>query len=294
MQVAWQSPHLLASVIIPTRDQARYLRPCLNSILRETSFPDYEIILVDSGSREEATRLLYEELCGEPRVRRIEFGGEFNFSAALNLGAREARGDVLVFLNNDTEVLDPGWLSELVRWACRPEIGVAGAQLRYPDGDIQHAGIILGMEGHASHVFAGRLPVATGPFGSAQWYRNYSAVTGACMAVRRAVFEQTGGFDERFELVFSDVEFCLRVIQAGFRVVYSPFACLIHYEGRTRARHIPPADIRLGRRLFGQIVKEGDPFYNANLSLSIRIPALRRPWEEQPLTRLEKIVSYYS
>jgi GT2 family glycosyltransferase len=291
-RVSWPVPEMRVSIIIPTRDNASYLRRCLQSIRAGAPALSYDVALVDSGSQEQATRSLYSELAQNERVQIVDFTGPFNYSAAINLGARRASGEILVFLNNDTEALDSEWLAELARWASRPEIGVVGARLAYPDGTIQHAGIVLGMEGHASHVFGGARPGDFGPFGSPDWYRDYSAVTGACMAMRRAVFEEVGGFDERFELVFSDVDFCLRVIQAGYRVVYTPFAHLMHYEGRTRAHHIPAGDIRLGAALFEQIVKQGDPFYNPNLSYSVRIPVLRRLYEEAPSSRLDKIAMY--
>jgi GT2 family glycosyltransferase len=172
-------------------------------------------------------------------------------------------------------------------------VGAVGAKLLYPDGRIQHAGIIIGMEGHASHVFAGVKEGYTGPFGSVNWYRDYSAVTGACLAVRREVFESVGGFDEGYELAFSDVDICQRILQKGYRVAYTPFARLLHHEGVTRNRYIPAQDIRRGAEHFKQVVKQGDPYYNPNLSYAIRIPTFRRPREEQPIVRLEKIAQFY-
>jgi GT2 family glycosyltransferase len=262
--------------------------------LEKTRYSAYEVVLVDNGSQEEATHSLYKELLQDPRVRVCEYAGHFNFSAAVNLGARQSRGEVMIFLNNDTQVIDTEWLDEMVRWACRDKVGGVGAMMLYPNGTIQHAGIVLGLEGHASHIFGGLPPGHFGPFGSPEWYRNYSAVTGACLAVRRAIFDELGGFDETFELVFSDVDFCLRAIQAGYRNVYTPYARLFHYEGRTRSKYIPAGDIQVGAGRFEQIVKQGDPFYNPNLSYSIRRPVLKRTWEETPIERLGKIVRYYS
>jgi hypothetical protein len=174
----------------------------------------------------------------------------------------------------------------------RCEVGVVGGQLLHPRGAIQHAGIILGLEGHASHVFAGESEVCSGPFGSPRWYRNYSAVTGACLATRKEVFARAAGFDEAYKLVFSDVEYCQRVIQQGYRVVYTPFARLIHHEGRTRRRYIPVADIQRGAEHFYQVVKQGDPYYNPNLSYAVRKPTLKRKSEEAPVERLNKIVKF--
>jgi O-antigen biosynthesis protein len=148
------------------------------------------------------------------------------------------------------------------------------------------------MEGHASHVFYGQSEGASGPFGSVEWYRNLSAVTGACMMLRREVFERLGGFDERYTLAFSDIELCLRSLEAGLRVMYTPFARLIHHEGRTRARHIPPADIHRAYEQFRGRISCGDPYYNPGLSYAVSTPTLRRTGEPDPLRRLEKIVSY--
>ena len=288
----WSFPELLISIIIPTRDQVAYLKRCIESLLSLTHYRNFEIILVENNSREGQTLAYYDQLRALPQVRIIEDHRAFNFSAANNLGARQANGDWLLFLNNDIEVIEPDWLDEIARWVSRPEVGVIGARLLYPGGSIQHAGIVIGMEGHASHVFGGNHEKCTGPFGSPDWYRNYSAVTGACLATRREVFEGVGGFDEGYELAFSDVEFCQRVLKQGYRVVYTPFARLVHHEGRTRGRHIPATDIQRGAEDFHQVVKQGDPYYNPNLSTAVRIPTLKRKNEETPIDRLKKIVEY--
>jgi hypothetical protein len=146
------------------------------------------------------------------------------------------------------------------------------------------------MEGHASHVFMGKPEGHTGLFGSVDWYRDVSAVTGACLMMRRQVFEQIGGFDEAYILVFNDIEICLRVLAHGYRVVYNPYARLIHYEGKSRGRYIPPEDIRLGYEHLKETVARGDPYYNANLSYAVRWPTLRRIWDEDRLQRLEMIL----
>jgi GT2 family glycosyltransferase len=148
------------------------------------------------------------------------------------------------------------------------------------------------MEGHASHIFMGLPENYSGIFGSINWYRNYLAVTGACMMMRREVFLKTGGFDETYQLVFNDVEMCVRTIQHGFRVMYNPFATLIHHEGKSRKKYIPKEDILTGFNHLRDFVETGDPYYNTNLSYSIRIPTLALPWEETPIQRLTKIVEY--
>ena len=292
-QATWSFDEKLVSIIIPTRDKAAVLKRCLDSIFNQTRYRRFEIILVENNSQQAETLAYYQQLKSIPEVRLLEFPGTFNYSAANNLGARQALGEWLLFLNNDIEIIDPGWLEELCRWVSRPEVGAVGAKLLYPDGRIQHAGIIVGMEGHASHVFAGVKEGYSGLFGSVNWYRDNSAVTGACLAVRREVFEGVSGFDEGYVLAFSDVDICQRILQQGYRVVYTPFARLVHHEGMTRKRYIPAQDIRRGAEHLERVVKQGDPYYNPNLSYAVRIPTLKRPREEEPIVRLEKIVRFY-
>ena len=292
VQVTWPVENQKVSIIIPTKDHVDYLRKCITSIQALTKYDNYEIVLIDSGSREKETNRYYAEIQHSSDIHIVSYAQDFNFSAALNLGAQNAQGEILIFLNNDTEVIESGWLDELIRWVARQEVGIVGAKLLYQDGVIQHAGIVVGMEGHGSHVFSRVREGYSGPFGSVDWYRNYSAVTAACIAMRREVFNKIGGFDENYELVFSDIDICLRVIRAGYRVVYTPFARLIHHEGMTRFRHIPTHDIKLGYAHFEDTIRHGDPFYNPNLSYSVRIPTLRRPNEIIPLVRLQEIVKY--
>jgi len=296
MKVSWPVDESLVSIIIPTKDHVELLQTCVSSIKKLTAFKNYEIILVDSGSEERDTHRYYAQIEHDPSISIViyEPGDAFNFNIALNTGASHAQGEILLFLNNDTEVIHHDWLEEIVRWANRAEIGVVGAKLIYPDGTIQHAGIVVGLEGHASHVFSGMREGSSGPFGSVEWYRNYSAVTGACMALRRDVFDQIGGFSEEYSLVFSDVEICLRVMEAGYRNVYTPYAKLIHHEGKSRARFMPYEDLQLGYSHFKDLVENGDPYYNPNLSYAVRKPTLKRVDEEAPITRLQNILKYYS
>ena len=292
IHATWSFQKRPVSIIILTRDRVEYLKRCIRSLLELTRYPDFEILLVENNSQEPETLAYYETLRRSPQVRILEWQGEFNYSAANNYGARQARGELLLFLNNDVEVIDSGWLEEMARWVSRPEIGVVGAKLIYPSGAIQHAGIILGMEGHGSHIFGGVREALTGPYGSVEWYRDYLAVTGACMMMNKKVFHDVGGFDESYLLVFSDIEICLRAIQLGYRVVYDPFARLIHYEGQTRSTYIPASDIQRGYEHFADIISRGDPYYNPNLSLATRVPTLKRRSEPLPIQRLKDIVKY--
>ncbi len=291
-QLTWRVVEKEVAIIIPTRDRPEYLRRCLKSLLNTTNYSKYTITLVDSGSRDPETLSYYKEIENNSQIKIIEVPGEFNFSAALNCGAKHTHEEIIIFLNNDIEVIEPSWLEEMVRWSSIPEIGIVGSKLLYPDGKIQHAGIIMGMEGHASHIFGGAEDGAIGAFGSVNWYRNYSAVTAACMAMRREVYQKIGGFNEDYKLVFNDVELCLRTTEAGYRVVYTPFAQMIHHEGGTRGHYIPSEDIRLGFVHMKDIVAQGDPCYNPNLSLAVRIPTLKRPFEESSTERLRMISKY--
>jgi GT2 family glycosyltransferase len=291
-QFTWSFGHPLISIIILTRDQAALLEQCIESILQITTYNHFEIILVENNSRENETFSYYQRLKDKTQVRLLVHNQEFNYSAFNNWGASHARGDLLLFINNDIECVDPEWLEEMARWASRPDIGIVGAKLLYPNRTIQHAGLVIGLEGHANHVFSGCREGYTGLFGSPEWYRDYSAVTGACMMLRKEVFEQMGGFDEAYTLAFNDVELCVRAIQAGYRVVYTPFARAIHHEGATRSTYKPPSDIKLASHHLRQLIEHGDPYFNPNLSLTRRTPTFHRRNEPPPLQKLDWITKY--
>jgi GT2 family glycosyltransferase len=289
LKVEWPSSGKKVSIIIPTKDKFEYLKKSVESILNNTTYTNFEVILIDNGSSDQNVLDYYQNLSSDKRLKIVENPGDFNFSAANNLGGKHATGEYFLFLNNDIEVLEPDWLEEMVRWADREEIGVVGGKLLYPDGTIQHAGVVIGMEGHASHVFWGAQEKQSGPFGSVDWYRNFMAVTGACMMIRRKVFEEVGGFDERYLLVFSDIEICMRVVERGYRVIYNPFVRLRHYEGKSRGNHMPSQDIQLGFDHFIELVEKGDPYYNPNLSYSSRMPMIADLNEEGRIERLQRL-----
>jgi GT2 family glycosyltransferase len=291
LRALWPPASKKVSIIIPTRDKVDYLKRTIDSLLRHTDYPAFEIILVDNDSSQPETLKYYEKLRLDSRVTILDYREKFNFSRANNIGARHAAGEILLFLNNDMEILHADWLEEMVRWAERPEIGVVGAKLLYPDNTIQHAGVIVGMEGHASHVFYGAREKEGGVFGSVDWYRNFTAITGACMMLRREVFESIGGFDEKYILAFSDIELCIRAIDHGYRVMYTPYARLHHYEGRSRGDHIPSNDIRVGIEDFKPLVERGDPYFNPNLSYLERMPTVAPLDEEDRLFRLLRVAA---
>ena len=293
VRVIWPVSYERVSIIIPTRDKPDLLRACITTIREKTTYPNYEIILVDTGSTQEETHTYYQELEADKRIRIIDCPGAFNFSASNNLGARYASGSLLLFLNNDTEVLEVDWLDELVGWAERPAVGVVGCKLIRPDKTIQHAGLIMGVEGHGSHIFDGLLEDHYGPFGSSEWYRNYQAVTGACMMMRRDVFEAVGGFDDVYQVGFSDIAICLSARQQGYRVVYTPFARLLHHEGGTRGFDVPPADVLRAYFHMLPLVQDGDSFFSPNLSYAHRQPTIVRPEETARKDRLRSILELF-
>jgi GT2 family glycosyltransferase len=289
LRARWQVAGRKVSIIIPSKERVALLSRCLSSITQITLYPNYEFVIVDNGSVEPETLQYYDSLRRDPRVNIVPYNEKFNYSRANNIGARHATGDIFLFLNNDTEVLEADWLEEMVRWAERPDVGVVGAKLLYPDLTIQHAGVVIGMEGHASHVFWGAPEKYGGPFGSVDWYRNYTATTGACMMMRREVFETLGGFDEAYILAFSDIEICIRADERGLQTVYTPYARLKHYEGKTRGSFIPPEDIEVGLVHFMEPVAAGDRYFNPNLSYSHRLPTIAMPGEEGRVARLKRI-----
>ncbi len=294
IRLNWIPKQKWVSIIIPNKDQPAILRQALESISDHTWYPAYEVIVVDNASTDPQTQLLYEQFAAESWFRVVQGPCNFNYSAFNNLGAKQAKGDLLLFLNNDIEIPQPGWLTELAMWVQRPEVGVVGAQLVYPDGRLQHAGVMLGLVGSAGHVWIGEAPRVQTPFGSPQWYRDVLAVTGACLMTRRDVFDAIGGFDETYRLTFSDVTFCLNVIEKGWRVVYNPAACLVHHEGGTRGRQIPIPDLQ---RMYWELrprVEKGDPWYNPYLSHLVGTPTLRRRFEESPQKRMDRIQSQLS
>ncbi len=296
---AWPRPrfHLpdpapLVSLIVPTRDRADLLAACAAGVLERTAYPALELLIVDNGSTEPDALDLLARLGEDPRVRVLRRAGPFNFAALNNAAATEARGEVLLLLNNDTEVLDPGWLREMVSHAVRPGVGAVGARLLYPDGTLQHGGLLLGPGGAATHVGRGAPRDAPGYLGQLACVRDLSAVTAACLAVRRDVWTTVGGMDERLAVTWNDVDFCLRVRTAGLRVVWTPHAVLLHREGVTRgleaADEARQARFReeqaLVRATWGDAA-EHDPFLNPNLvateagPLALTRPRRRRPWE---------------
>ncbi|RKX31971.1 MAG: glycosyltransferase family 2 protein [Verrucomicrobia bacterium] len=263
----------LVSLIIPTRDAGLLLEQCLESIRGKTTYPRYEIVLVDHESKEKHARKVLAEAASAGH-RIVPATGPFNFSALVNRGVAHARGDYVCLLNNDLSVITPDWLEEMVSHALRPGIGAVGAMHYYPDDTIQHSGVVLGVGGVASHAHKDFARGSEGMLNRARLVQNYSAVTGATLLVRRDLYLDAGGFDQdALAVAFGDVDFCLRLRQRGYRTVWTPFAEFTHHESATRGD-----DLRPGRRdAFAREVTEmehrwghllyRDPAYNTNLTL---------------------------
>jgi GT2 family glycosyltransferase len=256
----------LVSIIIPTKDQVRLLQQCVTSIEGKTSYHPYEIVVIDNNSIDPETVHYLDALSDKHRVLR--YPRPFNFSAINNFGADKAKGEHLLFLNDDTQVIDGEWLAALVEQAQRPEVGAVGAKLLYPDNSIQHAGVTLGICGGAGHAFRKLPNNRTAYFGLADLTRNCSAVTAACMIIPRKVFEEVGGFDEELKVVYNDVDLCLRIRKQGYLIVYTPFAVLYHFESATRGRLRPTREEELFCRRWSETIRLGDPYYNPSLTLA--------------------------
>jgi GT2 family glycosyltransferase len=257
------------SIIVPFKDKPELLEQLWRTFRAHTRWEDWQLILVSNNSVDPRTHSVLAEL-NDPRILKLTWNHPFNYSAINNFAARSAQGELLLFLNNDIELVENGWLEELMAQAQRPEVGVVGPLLLFPNGSIQHAGVILGPGGFATHAFwKGRPDEEWTPFGRPDCTRDYLAVTGACMMMRREVFEQVGGFDERIVVSGSDVELALRIIGQGLRCVYTPHARLVHHESATRkGGSIPERDAWLSYAAFRPWTHRGDPFYNPNLTLS--------------------------
>ncbi|SIR93662.1 Glycosyltransferase, GT2 family [Aquipseudomonas alcaligenes] len=268
------TPAPLASIVVTSRNAATLLNRCITSILRRTRYPDYEVVLIDNDSNDPAALDYLASLAEEPRVHVLRHPGPFNYSALNNFGVSHARGQVICLLNNDTEVLDPDWLDELVSHAIRPGIGAVGAKLLYPNGSLQHAGIVLGIGGWAGHAHKGQPGQTLGRWGRAALTSNFSAVTGACLAMRKALYQELGGLNENeLAVACSDVDLCLRAARQGQRSLWTPHARLYHHESATRGYDTTPEkSARLASevaymRNHWDLWLANDPYYNPNLSL---------------------------
>jgi GT2 family glycosyltransferase len=264
-----------ATLIIPTRDAAADVDTCLRSIFTRSTYRDFDVLLVDNGSTDpEALALFKRWSRDEPRVRVIRDDSPFNFSRLNNAAAKVTGADFLIFLNNDTEVIAPDWMECLLEQAQRPSIGAVGALLLYPDDTVQHAGVVIGLGGAADHSHKHFRSGDPGYFGALAGTTNYSAVTAACLAIRRELFEAIGGFDEQLAVAYNDVDLCLRLLASGKRNVFVPGARLYHFESKSRGADVDGSRAKRFREEMQLLQKRwrigivDDPYYNPNLTLA--------------------------
>ena len=267
------TPAPLVSLIIPTRNGLEHLRRCVDSIQQKTDYPNYEILIVDNQSDDPATLAWLEEADARG-VRVLPYPHPFNYSAINNTAVQAARGEFVTLLNNDLEVITPGWLTEMVSQAAREGVGCVGAMLYFPNDMIQHAGVILGVGGVAGHAFRDFPRGTEGVFNRARLVQSFSAVTAACLTVRKSIYTLVGGMDEvDLAVAFNDIDFCLRVRQSGFRNIWTPYAELYHHESASRGaddtpekRHRFDREVEVMLRRWGDTLTN-DPAYNPNLTL---------------------------
>ncbi len=270
-------PEPLVSLLIPTRNRRELIETAVSSIIQKTEYRNFEILILDNGSTEQDVLDYFEQIQkSESRVRVVPYHHPFNYSAINNYGVTQARGEVLGLINNDIEIISPGWLSEMVSHALRPEIGCVGAKLYYANGTIQHGGVIVGLGGLAAHSHSHFKRKDSGYFHRLNCVQNLSAVTAACLVIRKSVFEQVGGFDEKnLTIAFNDVDLCLKVRDGGYRNLWTPYAELYHYESLSRGYEDTPekikrfqSEIRHMKNKWGKGENLPiDPYYNPNLTL---------------------------
>lgn len=275
ISVVWpiRTPEPLVSIIIPTRDSVRLLRECVESVVKDTTYENWEIIIADNDSKDPETFAYFESLGLDKRISIVRCSGEFNYSRINNQAVLRSKGDILVLLNNDTQVIAPDWLSSLVRHAMRPEVGAVGAKLIYTSGQVQHAGVVLGLGGLAGHAHRFLDRDEPGYCARAIVAQNMSAVTGACLAMRRSTYLEAGGLDEaNLAVAYNDVDLCLRIGELGYLIVFEPAALLYHHESVSRGADDSPEKMKrlrletlyMKKRWSSKI--KNDPCYNPNLS----------------------------
>ena len=264
------------SIVIPNRDHAEDLRRCITSIVEKSTWENYEILVAENNSVTKEIFSYYEELKNNPRIRVLTCEGEFNYSRINNFAVKEAEGEYILLLNNDTQVITVNWMEELLMYAQRPDVGAVGGKLYYADKTIQHAGVVIGLGAHrtAGHVHYGQKRENLGYMGRLCYAQDMTAVTGACLLVKKAAYEQVGGLDESFAVSLNDVDFCLKLRKAGYLNVFTPFAELYHFESASRglddqgekAQRYNEESARFREKWKAEL-EAGDPYFNPNFSL---------------------------
>lgn len=263
------------SILIPNKDHTEDLDKCITSIMEKSTWKNIQIVVIENNSEKAETFQYYEKLERHyPQVKVVKWDGPFNYSAINNYGARYADGDYFLLLNNDTEVITPEWLESMIGYCQREDVGIVGAKLLYPDNTVQHAGVVVGIAGFAGHILTGYDRNAVGYLWRLITTQDESAVTGACLMVKRSVFEELHGLDESFVVALNDIDFCLRARALGKKVIFTPDACLYHYESKSRGfENTPEKKARFDKEVahfrdrHRKFLKAGDPYYNPNLSI---------------------------
>ena len=271
----------MVSILIPNKDQLQTLKKCLKSIWEKTEYENYEILIIENNSTEKETFDYYKKVDGRHHVRVLYWDKEFNYSAINNFGAEHAKGEYLLLLNNDTEVITKGWMKELLSNCQRPEVGMVGAKLYFPDNTIQSAGTIIGMGGMADHAFVNMDRKKSGYMHRASIQVDMSGVTAACAMVKRSVYEEVHGLEEKLTVAFNDVDLGLKIVTAGYLIVFDPYAELYHYESKSRGindekkeRHA--REVKYTQEKWADFLAAGDPCYNQNLTLAKHNFSLRK------------------
>lgn len=264
----------LVSILIPNKDHVADLKKCMDSIEEKSTYRNFEFIIVENNSTEEETFAYYKEIEKRDNVRVLYYKEDFNYSRINNFGAKEANGEYVLLLNNDTEMIEPDSIKEMLDVCMRLDVGIVGAKLIFEDNTIQHAGVIIGFGGVAGHAFIGQDRDDNGYFSRIISVQDLSAVTAACLMVRRSVFDEVEGLNEEFKVAFNDIDFCLKVRKAGYLVVYNPYAQFYHYESKSRGQEDSAdkvarfqQEIGLFGERWGELLEHGDPYYNPNLTL---------------------------
>lgn len=264
----------LVSIIIPNKDHMEDLKKCMDSIEEKSTYHNYEFIVVENNSTEQETFDFYKEIEKQENVTVLYYDGEFNFSRINNYGAKNANGEYLLLLNNDTEIINPDCLKEMLGYCMRDDVGIVGARLYYDDDTIQHAGVILGFGGMAGHAFIGSSRFDNGYFSRIICAQDLSAVTAACMMVKKSIFDEVGGLTEEFRVAFNDIDFCMKVRSLNKLIVYNPAVELYHYESKSRGLEDTPEKVERFNSEVARFIErwtkeleDGDPYFNPNLSL---------------------------
>ena len=262
------------SIIIPNKDERDTLKTCIDSILEKSTYTNYEIVVVENNSTTEEIFEYYKGIEKNDKVKVVRWEKEFNYSAINNFGINNSDGEYVILLNNDTEIITKDWIEEMLGVCQRSDVGIVGAKLYYPDDTVQHAGVVVGLGGIAGHIMNGIDRNEPGYMMKALIKQDVSAVTAACLMVKRSVFDEVGGLEEELKVAFNDVDFCLKVREKGYMIVYNPDVELYHYESKSRGMEDTPEKIaRFGseidymRKKWNDVLEHGDPFYNKNFSL---------------------------